>query len=197
MTAVAAPTTTAPAGTRRWPLPARWLLTAFAFPPSGLLAMAVAGSVDAPPAALAAGAIVGAGVGAGQWLALREDGEAPSLRRTWPAVTSAATAVGLAIGAGAVGYETGTADLVTMGLITGTAIGAAQATVLHRAGRTTTGGAVVWAAVVPVLWALGWFVTVSAGVDVERQWAQFGITGALTVSALGGLVLSRILGRTR
>lgn len=190
MTAVTAPTTRA----HRWPLPARWLLTAFAFPPSGYLAMAMAGSVETPSAALAAGAVVGAGVGAGQWLALREDGDAPSLRRTWPMATSAATAAGLAAGAAAVGYETATADLVTMGLITGTAIGAAQATVLRRSGRTTTVGAFVWAGVVPLLWGLGWFVTASTGVDVERQWAQFGITGALAASALGGLVLSRILG---
>jgi hypothetical protein len=36
---------------------------------------------------------------------------------------------------------------------------------------------------------LGWTVTTVAGVDVEQRYTVFGATGALTYSALSGLVL--------
>lgn len=178
---------------RSWPFPARWLLTAFAFPPSGLLAISVVGPVDAPAAAVLSGAIVGAGIGSGQWLALRPPAPGDGrLRNLWIGTTAAAMAAGLGLGASVVGYETGTDDLVRMGLVTGALLGPAQAIVLHTTRLTTPHRAAAWAAIVPLLWGLGWFVTASAGVDVEKQYAVFGITGALTVSALGGLALAAI-----
>jgi hypothetical protein len=45
----------------------------------------------------------------------------------------------------------------------------------------------------PLLWALGWTVTTLVGVDVEKQYTHFGITGALTFSALSGLLLHVLL----
>ena len=41
----------------------------------------------------------------------------------------------------------------------------------------------------PPLWALGWTVTTSIGVDVERQYVVFGSAGAIAVTALLGLLL--------
>jgi hypothetical protein len=45
----------------------------------------------------------------------------------------------------------------------------------------------------PLMWALGWTVTTLVGVDVEKQYTHFGITGALTFSALSGLLLHVLL----
>ena len=54
----------------------------------------------------------------------------------------------------------------------------------------------VWAAVMPALWSLGWTITTLVGVDVETQYTVFGSTGAITVSALAGLVLQLIVPST-
>ena len=54
----------------------------------------------------------------------------------------------------------------------------------------------VWAAVIPLLWALGWTVTAAAGIDVDRQYAVFGAFGAITFMALSGVVLDRLRAAT-
>ena len=68
-------------------------------------------------------------------------------------------------------------DLVVQGAICGLAIGAAQALVLR--GRV----AYLWAPALSALWALGWAITTSIGVDVETQYAVFGSSGAVVVTA--------------
>lgn len=183
-------------GRRPWPIEARWLLTGLAFPPAGLLAITVA-PVDGPAGALVAGATAGAVIGGGQWLALRASATRPGLAPRWIGATAVSMAIGLALGAAAVGYRTDTADLVVMGLLTGAVLGPAQALVLRRAGLAGRAGAAAWAAAVPALWASGWFVTASAGIDVERQYANFGLFGSMTCAALGALVLGRITRRRR
>jgi hypothetical protein len=45
----------------------------------------------------------------------------------------------------------------------------------------------------PVLWALGWTATTLGGIHVDEQFTVFGLYGALTFSALSGLVLHRLL----
>jgi hypothetical protein len=45
----------------------------------------------------------------------------------------------------------------------------------------------------PVLWALGWTVTTLGGIHVEDQFTNYGLYGALTFSALSGLLLHRLL----
>lgn len=43
------------------------------------------------------------------------------------------------------------------------------------------------------LWPVGWSVTRAFGVSVEDRFAVFGATGALTVTALSGVVLVVLL----
>jgi hypothetical protein len=47
----------------------------------------------------------------------------------------------------------------------------------------------LWAVAMPPLWALGWTVTTVAGVAVEEQFTVFGAFGAVTFSALSGVLL--------
>jgi hypothetical protein len=51
----------------------------------------------------------------------------------------------------------------------------------------------VWAVAVTLLWALGWTVTTLVGVAVEKQFSVFGAAGAVTFSALSGLLLNLLL----
>jgi hypothetical protein len=45
----------------------------------------------------------------------------------------------------------------------------------------------------PLLWALGWTITTLAGIPVEDQFTIFGASGAITFSAVSGLLLYRLL----
>ncbi len=166
---------------------ALWTLGFLAFPLSGLAGRFLAGPVDSPLAALLGGLVTGAVIGAGQWLASR--------RRLdwlwWIPATAAGMGLGLLAGAVAVDFGTSLTDLALMGAITGLFLGVAQAVALPAAARRRW----IWAAAMPVLWALGWTVTTLAGVDVEAQYTVFGATGAITVSALSGLLLLLVLPR--
>lgn len=156
----------------------RWMPTFLGFPAGGLAAKLIIGRVDHLSAAVAGGAITGAFIGLAQWLGMRRTGLSPEL---WIGSTAAGLAIGLGAGAAAVGYETGLAALATQGAISGLAIGITQALVLHRhLGRIVA----AWPAVVAALWALGWIITSSAGIDVEAQYTVFGSTGAIVVTAL-------------
>jgi hypothetical protein len=97
--------------------------------------------------------------------------------------------LGLLLGASAVGYRTSLADLVLMGALTGVVLGAAQALALPRHARYRW----AWAAAMPALWALGWAVTTLGGIAVHEQFTVFGAYGAITFSALSGLLLHRLL----
>ena len=44
-----------------------------------------------------------------------------------------------------------------------------------------------------LLWALGWTVTTLVGVAVEEQFSVFGAAGAITFSALSGVLLNVLL----
>ncbi len=163
--------------TRRWLL---WTAGFLAFPIAGL-AGELAGPLDDLGSALLGGALTGLVVGLGQSLVGR--GIVPAVR--WTVATTVAMAAGLAVGSAAVGYRTSLPALALMGLITGVVLGAAQALALPR----TMPRRWIWAATTPVLWALGWTVTAAIGIDVEQQYTIFGSSGAVTFSALSGLVL--------
>jgi hypothetical protein len=166
-----------------------WLAGFLAFPIAGIAAGAVVGRIDDAWSALIGGLVVGAVIGSGQWLVGRQLLGEP---RAWIAVTAVAMGLGLLVGAWVVGYGTSLGKLALMGFITGIPLGAAQAYLL----RDRVANAWVWAAAMPLLWALGWTVTTAAGVDVERQYAVFGSLGAITFMALSGVLLDRLRAAT-
>jgi hypothetical protein len=166
-----------------WP----WLLTALAFPPSGLIAHAVAGPVDSLTSAAVGGAVAGAGVGAAQWAVLRR--RYPSL--AWIPATAVGMGAGLAVGAALVSYRIDRPSLAVMGAFSGLGIGLAQAATTRRPLR-----ALVWGAGTAALFAVGWTITASAGIDVERQWPVFGLSGCLTVAFLQSFVIRSFVGRS-
>ena len=97
--------------------------------------------------------------------------------------------LGLLLGAWTVGFRTSLADLALMGALTGLVLGVTQTIALPRRTRMRW----AWAAAVPVLWALGWTATTLGGIAVQEQFTIFGAYGAVTFSALSGLVLHRLL----
>jgi hypothetical protein len=162
-----------------------WTAAFVSFPIAGIAAEAVAGRINDAAAALVGGLIAGAVIGTGQWLVARRLLGNP---RAWIPATAAAMGIGLLVGAWVVGYGTSAGELALMGAITGLPLGAVQAFLLRdRVARSW-----VWAAAMPLLWALGWTVTAAAGIDVDRQYAVFGAFGAITVMALSGVLLDRL-----
>jgi hypothetical protein len=162
-----------------------WTTGFLAFPLAGLAGTGVAGRVDGPTAALLGGAVAGLVIAVGQTLASRGRLDI----RRWAPATAAGMGLGLLLGAVTVGYDTSLADLALMGAITGLVLGPAQALALPRA----TPHRWLWAAAMPVLWALGWTTTTLGGIAVDNQFTVFGAYGAITVSALSGLLLLRLL----
>jgi uncharacterized membrane protein len=165
-----------------------WTVGFLAFPIAGVLADAVTGRINDFSSALVGGMVAGAVIGTGQWLVARRLLEA----QTWIPATALAMGIGLAIGAWVVGYGTSLGELVLMGAITGIPLGAAQAYLL----RDRLANAWVWAAAVPLLWALGWTVSTFIGVSVDNQFAVFGASGAITFMALSGVLLDRLRAAT-
>ena len=163
----------------------RWTAGFLAFPIAGVAGTAIAGRVDSPLAALSGGAVAGLVLGAGQTLASRGRLDI----RTWVPATALGMGLGLLLGAASVGYDTSLGDLVLMGALTGLVLGPAQALALPQGTRLRW----TWAAAVPVLWALGWTATTLGGIDVEKQFTIYGAYGAITFSALSGLLLIRLL----
>jgi hypothetical protein len=162
-----------------------WTAGFLAFPIAGVAGRLVAGRVDSPTAALLAGLVTGAVIGAGQCLVSRG-----RLRLVpWVLATALGMGLGLLLGATAVEFQTSLADLAVMGALTGVVLGVAQAVALP----TQTRRRWWWAAAMPHLWALGWMVTTLARIPVEEQVTIFGATGAVTFSALSGLLLYGLL----
>jgi hypothetical protein len=160
-----------------------WLgLTILGIPLAGYLGWFVAGHVDSVMPALIGGALTGAGIGFAQWLMLRRSlGVGPE----WIAATGVGLALGLAIGAVVVGYETTTSQLAIMGAISGAFVGIAQGLLLRKKFSLWY----VWMAAMPVLWTLGWIVTDASGIDVAKQFTVFGASGAVVFATLSGLLL--------
>ena len=134
-----------------------WTAGFLAFPIAGLAGTAVAGRVDDPAGGVARrrGRRAGRSAPARRWSAAdastRAGGCRPP-RSAWASASCSAPA--------AVDYRTSLADLALMGALTGVVLGAAQALALPRRDPTRW----VWAAAMPVLWALGWTVTTLGGI---------------------------------
>ena len=165
-----------------------WTAGFLAFPIAGILAGALTGLINDFGSALLGGMVAGAVIGTGQWLVARRLLDA----QTWIPATAAAMGIGLLVGAWVVGYGTSLGELVLMGAITGIPLGAAQAYLL----RDRLANAWVWAAAMPLLWALGWMVSTFIGVSVDNQFAVFGASGAITFMALSGVLLDRLRAAT-
>jgi hypothetical protein len=162
-----------------------WTAGFLAFPVAGLAGTAAAGRVDTPIAALLGGAVAGLVIGAGQAVASSRRLDP----RRWVPATGIGMGLGLLLGAATVGYRTSLADFALMGGLTGLVLGVAQAVALpHRTHRRW-----IWAAALPVLWALGWTATTLGGIAVDQQFTVFGAYGAVTFAALSGLLLHRLL----
>jgi hypothetical protein len=166
-----------------------WTAGFLAFPIAGIAALAVSGRVNDAVSALVGGIVAGAVIGTGQWLVARRLLGDPWV---WIPATAVAMGLGLLVGAGVVGYGTSLGELALMGFITGIPLGIAQAYLL----RDRLANAWVWAAAMPLLWALGWTVTTAGGIDVDRQFAVFGAYGAITFMALSGVLLDRLRAAT-
>jgi hypothetical protein len=151
-------------------------------PLAGYLGWFVGGHVDSLMPALIGGAITGAGIGFAQWLMLRRSLD---VGPGWIVATSAALALGLAIGAAVVGYGTSVSQLAIMGVISGAFVGIAQGLLLR--GKFSLW--YLWIVAIPVLWTLGWVVTNSAGIDVANQFTVFGASGTVVFGILSGLLL--------
>ena len=162
-----------------------WTAGFLVFPVAGLAGTAAAGRVDSPAAALLGGVVAGFVLGAGQALVSRRRLDP----RRWIPATAIGMSVGLLLGAVTVGYRTSLPDLALMGALTGLVFGPAQALALPRGTRLRW----VWAAAMPALWALGWTATTLGGIAVEEQFTVYGAYGAVTFSALSGLLLLRLL----
>ena len=166
----------------------RWVATALVFPPAGYLAHWLIGRVDAITPAVLAGAVTGAFVGVAQWSLLRRRG----VSAMWIVATAVGFAAGLATGAALVDYGTSLPALAAMGAVCGGAIGLAQAAGTVALRRH----AAAWTVASAALWAIGWAVTTAFGIDVEQQYAVFGISGALVVAFGQGVVLNRLIPAT-
>jgi uncharacterized membrane protein len=166
-----------------------WTAGFLAFPIAGILAEALTGRINDVGSALIGGMIAGAVIGTGQWLVARRLLGNP---QTWIPATALAMGIGLAVGAWVVGYGTSLGELALMGAITGIPLGVAQAYLL----RDRLANAWVWAAAMPLLWALGWTVSTFIGVSVDQQFAVFGASGAITFMALSGVLLDRLRAAT-
>jgi hypothetical protein len=162
-----------------------WTAGFLAFPLAGLAGTAVAGRVDDALAALLGGAVAGLVLGAAQTLVSRKRLDP----RRWIPATAIGMGGGLLLGAVTVDYGTSLADLALMGALTGVILGPAQALALPRQTHLRW----AWAAAMPALWALGWTVTTLGGISVDNQFTIYGAYGAVTFSALSGLLLHYLL----
>jgi hypothetical protein len=129
--------------------------------------------------------VTGAALGTGQVLVSRRRLDP----RTWIPATAIGMGLGLLLGAVVVDYGTSLGELALMGLLTGIVLGAPQALALPA----QTHRRWAWAAALPLLWALGWTVTTLGGISVENQFTIYGAYGAVTFSALSGLLLHYLL----
>ena len=156
----------------------KWVVAFLIFPIGGLLGRLVADPSGSVIAALLVGAVAGAIIGAGQWLAMgRRAGEV-----RWIPATSMGLGVSFAA-AQALGLSASSA--AALGAVTGLGVGLAQFPLLT--GRLAM--PLIWVATTTVAWAVGWIIASSIGVKTEAGWPVFGVSGAIVAQALTGLVL--------
>lgn len=180
MTDIATSPSTTPTRSSRLRTVGRWMVTFTGFPLGGFTAELLVGPVNSITAALIGGLITGVFVGAVQWWGLGSGPGRPA-PAAWIAATATGFMVGLGVGAATVSYDTGLGSLIIQGAICGLAVGVAQGIVLRtRFGLLT----LAWPPALAAIWAIGWAVTTSIGVQVDLQFTVFGSAGAIVVTAL-------------
>jgi hypothetical protein len=157
---------------------ARWAVSFAGFPLGGFAALTLVGPVDGVGPAVAGGLLTGAVLGAVQSWSLRLRGRAVA---AWSGATALGLGAGLAVGAGVVSYGTTMGDLMVQGAVSGAAVGLAQAVLLRRRVGAL---ALAWPAYLAVVWALGWAISTSIGVQVDERFTVFGSSGAIVVALL-------------
>jgi hypothetical protein len=168
-----------------WQFWVMWFFVFLGFPLAGLAARALAGAINHPVAALLGGFVSGLVIGLAQWLVLRQPFSIPVL---WVAATGLGMAVGLLVGQMFLGSQTTGQALLWRGLITGVAIGLAQALVLYRLEFSLL-HSLIWVITLGLSWSLGWLITRGVGVDLTPQWTVFGSTGAWAFQIITGLMI--------
>jgi hypothetical protein len=114
--------------------------------------------------------------------------------RTWLIWTAGFLAFPLAglAGTAVAGRVDSPLAALTGGAVAGLVIGTAQA-LLSRGRLDPRRWIPATTIAMPVLWSLGWTVTTLAGINVDEQFTNVGVSGALTISALSGLLLHQLL----
>lgn len=165
-----------------WRLGLLWAIAFVAFPLAGVLAQAATGGISDTGRALIGGAIVGATLGAAQFLVLRN---VLPLSPLWIAASSLGLGAGLALATAWLGTATDGNALLWRALIAGAGLGVAQYLLL----RPVLAYSEIWLATVTLGWVAGWFITRGVGVDLAPKWANFGAAGAITFQLLTGSAL--------
>jgi hypothetical protein len=163
-----------------------WMLAFLGFPLGGWLALVVVGSVGGAVSGALGGALAGAVIGAAQWSVLRRY---MRVGPEWIVATTVGVAIGGALGALVTGAGTGIGALLITGLATGVAVGLLQWLVVRERLLLAS----LWPPVVAIAWPVGWTVTWTFGIDVERGYYVFGATGALVFAVLTGLTMLLML----
>ena len=169
----------------RWFWPA-WGAAFLGFPIGGSAAALLAGPIESVGTAVIAGALAGGVIGAAQWLVLRR--RLP-LSPLWVAAAAGGMATGMALAHLLLGDSTAQLPLLLRALVVGAAIGAGQAVLLRGIVPTP----ILWAVVVTLGWPLAWAVSAAIGIDLSRNWAVFGSSGALAFQLATGLTLAYLL----
>jgi hypothetical protein len=166
-----------------------WAAAFLGFPIGGAAATLLVGPIESVGAAVIAGALAGGVIGGAQWLVLRRRLTVSAL---WVPATAGGMAFGMALAQTVLGGSTAQLPLLLRGLIVGAVIGAAQAVLLRGILPTP----ILWAVVVTLGWPLAWAVSAAIGIDLSRNWAVFGSSGALAFQLATGLTLAYLMRRS-
>ena len=95
----------------------------------------------------------------------------------------------MAVSVALLGSDVSGSELLGRALLTGLAIGLAQALAFRLDAALPITHTVIWIVAISLGWTLGWFITRSVGVDLGPKWTVFGSTGAWAFQLLTGLAL--------
>lgn len=166
------------------PLWLSWLAAFLGFPLGGTLAQLVAGPVSSQKGAILGGLSAGLVIGLAQWLGLRKT---LPLGASWILCTALGLGAGLSLGYALMGKGTSYSELAARGAIAGGAVGLAQWAALR--GTVSGPASLAWIPAVAAAWSAGWCVTKAVGVDLSRDYAVYGASGAIVFQGLTGLVI--------